>query len=88
MNPAEYDGVEDLPETIDDRSNIMTMGYPPFRELIQLLIERNLLTMKLLFLKKILVHLKILMMNNSAKHGLCSQRRRSSNSRLMLQWLK
>jgi len=32
MNPAEYDGVEDLPETIDDRSNIMTMGYPPFRE--------------------------------------------------------
>lgn len=33
MNPAEYDGVEDLPETIDDRSNIMTMGYPPFREL-------------------------------------------------------
>jgi hypothetical protein len=33
MNPAEYDGVEDLPETIDDRSSIMTMGYPPFREL-------------------------------------------------------
>lgn len=33
MNPAEYDGVEDLPETIDDRSNIMTMGYPPFREI-------------------------------------------------------
>lgn len=33
MNPAEYDGVEDLPETIDDRSNIMNMGYPPFREL-------------------------------------------------------
>lgn len=32
MNPAEYDGVEDLPETIDDRSNIMTMDYPPFRE--------------------------------------------------------
>lgn len=32
MNPAEYDGVEDLPETIDDRSNIMTMGYPPLRE--------------------------------------------------------
>ena len=32
MNPAEYDGVEDLPETIDDRSNIMNMGYPPFRE--------------------------------------------------------
>jgi len=32
MNPAEYDGVEDLPETIDDRSNIMAMGYPPFRE--------------------------------------------------------
>jgi len=32
MNPADYDGVEDLPETIDDRSNIMTMGYPPFRE--------------------------------------------------------
>jgi len=32
MNPAEYDGVEDLPETIDDRSNIMTMEYPPFRE--------------------------------------------------------
>jgi len=33
MNPADYDGVEDLPETIDDRSNIMTMGYPPFREI-------------------------------------------------------
>ena len=33
MNPAEYDGVEDLPETIDDRSNIMKMGYPPFREI-------------------------------------------------------
>jgi MoxR-like ATPase len=33
MNPAEYDGVEDLPETIDDRSNIMSMGYPPFREI-------------------------------------------------------
>jgi len=33
MNPAEYDGVEDLPETIDDRSNIMTLGYPPFREI-------------------------------------------------------
>jgi MoxR-like ATPase len=33
MNPAEYDGVEDLPETIDDRSNIMTMGYPAFREI-------------------------------------------------------
>ncbi len=32
MNPADYDGVEDLPETIDDRSNIMTMGYPPFKE--------------------------------------------------------
>ena len=32
MNPAEYNGVEDLPETIDDRSNIMTMGYPPFRK--------------------------------------------------------
>lgn len=32
MNPAEYDGVEDLPETIDDRSNVMTMGYPPFKE--------------------------------------------------------
>lgn len=33
MNPAEYDGVEDLPETIDDRANIMTLGYPPFREI-------------------------------------------------------
>ncbi len=33
MNPAEYDGVEDLPETIDDRSNIMTLDYPPFREI-------------------------------------------------------
>jgi MoxR-like ATPase len=33
MNPAEYDGVEDLPETIDDRSNAMTMGYPPFKEI-------------------------------------------------------
>jgi len=33
MNPAEYDGVEDLPETIDDRSNIMTLGYPPFKEI-------------------------------------------------------
>lgn len=33
MNPAGYDGVEDLPETIDDRSSIMTMGYPPFREI-------------------------------------------------------
>ncbi len=32
MNPAEYDGVKDLPETIDDRSNIMAMGYPSFRE--------------------------------------------------------
>ncbi|MBI2459414.1 MAG: AAA family ATPase [Parcubacteria group bacterium] len=32
MNPAEYDGVEDLPETIDDRSNVMTMPYIPFRE--------------------------------------------------------
>lgn len=32
MNPADYDGVENLPETIDDRSNIMTMGYPPLRE--------------------------------------------------------
>jgi MoxR-like ATPase len=33
MNPAEYDGVEDLPETIDDRSNVMTMPYIPFREI-------------------------------------------------------
>jgi MoxR-like ATPase len=33
MNPADYNGVEDLPETIDDRSNIMTMGYPPFRDI-------------------------------------------------------
>lgn len=33
MNNAEYDGVEDLPETIDDRSNIMTLGYPPFKEI-------------------------------------------------------
>lgn len=33
MNPAEYNGIEDLPETIDDRSNIMTMGYPPFKEI-------------------------------------------------------
>lgn len=32
MNPADYNGVEDLPETIDDRSNIMTMGYPPLKE--------------------------------------------------------
>lgn len=32
MNPAEYDGVQDLPETIDDRSNIITLGYPAFRE--------------------------------------------------------
>jgi MoxR-like ATPase len=32
MNPAEYNGVEDLPETIDDRSNIMTMNYPPFKK--------------------------------------------------------
>ena len=32
MNPADYNGVEDLPETIDDRSNIMTMNYPPFKE--------------------------------------------------------
>ncbi len=33
MNPAGYAGVIDLPETIDDRSNIMTIGYPPFREI-------------------------------------------------------
>lgn len=33
MNPADYNGVQDLPETIDDRSNIMTMGYPPLREI-------------------------------------------------------
>lgn len=33
MNPADYNGVEDLPETIDDRSNIMTMGYPPLKDL-------------------------------------------------------
>ncbi len=32
MNPADYNGVEDLPDTIDDRSNIMTMGYPPLKE--------------------------------------------------------
>ena len=32
MNPADYNGVEDLPETIDDRSNIMTMNYPPLKE--------------------------------------------------------
>jgi len=32
MNPSDYEGVSNLPETIDDRSNIMTMGYPPFRE--------------------------------------------------------
>jgi len=32
MNPADYNGVEDLPETIDDRSNIMTLGYPPLKE--------------------------------------------------------
>ena len=33
MNPAEYDGVEDLPETIDDRSNIMAINYPPLKEM-------------------------------------------------------
>lgn len=33
MNPSEYAGVEDLPETIDDRSNIIKMDYPPFREI-------------------------------------------------------
>ncbi|MDR1515884.1 MAG: AAA family ATPase [Synergistaceae bacterium] len=32
MNPADYDGVEDLPDTIDDRSNVMTMNYPPLKE--------------------------------------------------------
>jgi len=32
MNPANYEGVQNLPETIDDRSNTMYMGYPPFRE--------------------------------------------------------
>jgi len=32
MNPADYEGVQNLPETIDDRSNAMFMGYPPFRE--------------------------------------------------------
>ncbi len=31
MNPADYDGVEDLPETIDDRGQPMAMGYPPFK---------------------------------------------------------
>lgn len=31
MNPADYNGVEDLPETIDDRSNTMALGYPPFK---------------------------------------------------------
>jgi MoxR-like ATPase len=31
MNNADYDGVEDLPDTIDDRANIMEMGYPPLR---------------------------------------------------------
>ncbi len=33
MNPADYDGVEDLPETIDDRSNIMQINYPVFRKI-------------------------------------------------------
>lgn len=32
MNPADYEGVQNLPETIDDRSNVMSMGYPRFRE--------------------------------------------------------
>ena len=32
MNPADYEGVQNLPETIDDRSNAMYMGYPPLRE--------------------------------------------------------
>lgn len=31
MNPADYNGVEDLPDTIDDRSNVMTLGYPPLK---------------------------------------------------------
>jgi len=35
MNPADYQGVQDLPETIDDRSNAMTMDYPPFRTIDQ-----------------------------------------------------
>ncbi|MGI5824599.1 MAG: AAA family ATPase [Bacillota bacterium] len=33
MNPADYNGVEDLPETIDDRSNTMALGYPPLKEI-------------------------------------------------------
>ena len=33
MNPADYNGVEDLPETIDDRSNTMILGYPPLKEI-------------------------------------------------------
>lgn len=32
MNPADYEGVENLPETIDDRSNVMSFDYPPFRK--------------------------------------------------------
>lgn len=33
MNPAEYDGVEDLAETIDDRSNVMYMEYPEWKKI-------------------------------------------------------
>lgn len=33
MNPADYNGVEDLAETIDDRSHTMSMGYPPLKEI-------------------------------------------------------
>lgn len=33
MNPADYNGVEDLPETIDDRSNTMALGYPPLKKI-------------------------------------------------------
>ncbi|MBP9819767.1 AAA family ATPase [Candidatus Woesebacteria bacterium] len=34
MNDADYAGVEDLAETIDDRSNAMRMDYPPAKETI------------------------------------------------------
>jgi len=32
MNPADYDGVKDLPETVDDRSNGMMITYPDLKQ--------------------------------------------------------
>ena len=46
MNPADYNGVEDLPETIDDRSNIMTMVIRRLKNVIVILVKKPLRMMK------------------------------------------